>query len=294
MKILKPHFWYNKSQRDGVFFLLLIIVTLQISYSFIDFSTDEVLFNNNEIKSLQVKIDSLKVVEKERRKPKIYPFNPNYLTDYRASKLGLSITEIDRLLVYREQRKFINSAKQFQQVTKISDSLLNKISPYFKFPNWVIRKNRKKNELLFNNNRKPFLKRKTIITDINKATAKDFQTVEGVSQFLAERIIKYRKRLHGFTFQEQILEVWRLDKQIAKKIILIFKVKERPKIKKVNVNTATFKQVLSNPYIDYKLCKKIFEFRDEVAELQSIEELKNIEGFPLDKYDRIVLYLEAK
>jgi hypothetical protein len=28
--------------------------------------------------------------------------------------------------------------------------------------------------------------------------------------------------------------------------------------------------------------------------LQSIEELKNIDGFPLDKYGRITLYLEAK
>jgi len=52
--------------------------------------------------------------------------------------------------------------------------------------------------------------------------------------------------------------------------------------------------VLSNPYVEHDLCKKIFEFRDEVAEIQSIEELKNIEGFPIDKYDRIVLYLEAK
>ena len=47
-------------------------------------------------------------------------------------------------------------------------------------------------------------------------------------------------------------------------------------------------------YIDYNLCKKIFELRDEIAELQSLEELKNIEGFPLDKFDRIILYLVAE
>ena len=55
-----------------------------------------------------------------------------------------------------------------------------------------------------------------------------------------------------------------------------------------------FKDLLKNPYIDYSLCKKIFEYRDEVAELQNISELKNISGFPLDKYDRIVLYLVAE
>jgi len=60
------------------------------------------------------------------------------------------------------------------------------------------------------------------------------------------------------------------------------------------VNTATFKEVLHLPYIDYELTKKIFQYRDEVAEIQSIEELKAIEGFPLELYDKIIVYLEAK
>ena len=74
----------------------------------------------------------------------------------------------------------------------------------------------------------------------------------------------------------------------------VFSVETTPKILKINVNTASFKEVLKNPYIDYDLCVKIFEYRDEVAELQDISELKNIEGFPIDKYDRIVVYLLAR
>jgi hypothetical protein len=42
------------------------------------------------------------------------------------------------------------------------------------------------------------------------------------------------------------------------------------------------------------LCLKIFDYKDEVAELQSISEIKNIEGFPLENYTRIVLYLHAE
>jgi len=85
-----------------------------------------------------------------------------------------------------------------------------------------------------------------------------------------------------------------IDSTTVQRILNKFKIIDKPIIKKININTATFKQVLSNPYVEHDLCKKIFEFRDEVAEIQSIEELKNIEGFPIDKYDRIVLYLEAK
>ena len=293
MKIVKPHFWYNKSQRNGVFFLLLIIVLLQVVYSFVDFSKNDYLLDDHEIRKLQAKIDSLKVVELKNRKPKIYPFNPNYITDYKGGQLGMSIKQIDRLLVFRKQNKYINSAKQFQSITKVSDSLLNKISPYFKFPNWVVSQSQNKTK---NYSRKSSKKVSVKIStsDINLATSEDFETIEGVNEFLAKRIVKYRKRIKGFSYKNQLEEVWKIDANAVDQILRTFSIKTKPVIKKVNVNNASFKEVLSNPYIDYQLCKKIFEYRDEVAELQSIEELKNIQGFPLDKYDRIVLYLEAK
>ena len=290
MKIMKPHFWYNKNQRNGVFFLLLLIVILQLAIFSVDFSSETSVFDSNESIALNAKIDSLKRVEIEKRKPKIYPFNPNYITDYKGEQLGMSLVEIDRLHAFRNENKFINSVDQFQKITQVSDRLLNKISPYFKFPDWVVKQQNKTIN-------KSISKKKNFeisTRDLNLATAKDFQAIAGVQKSVAQRIINYRKRLQGFTYQVQLKEVWKLDTLIAQNILNTFRIFEKPRIKKTNVNTATFKQVLSNPYVDYELCKKIFEYRDEVAELQSIEELKNIEGFPIDKYDRIVLYLEAK
>ena len=294
MKYLKSHFWYNQSQRNGIFFLLFIIIVLQFIYVFVDFSSEEKQeVNNKEFLVFQMQIDSLKAIEIERRKPKIYPFNPNYITDYKGAQLGLSLQEIDRLHVFRKSKKFVNSAKQFQQVTKVSDSLLAIISLYFKFPDWVTKQQSK--ELSFLQKQESHeIKYKITTSDINQATTIDFQSVHGVGEILSERILKYRKQLQGFTFKEQLNEVWKLDTEIAARILMVFKIINPPIIKKINLNTATFKEVLSNPYIGYDLCKKIFEFRDEVAELQSIEELKNIGGFPLDKYERIILYLEAK
>ena len=36
----------------------------------------------------------------------------------------MSLEEIDRLLDYRKLNKFVNSKREFQKVTKVSDSLL--------------------------------------------------------------------------------------------------------------------------------------------------------------------------
>jgi DNA uptake protein ComE-like DNA-binding protein len=95
-------------------------------------------------------------------------------------------------------------------------------------------------------------------------------------------------------FNDQLADVYGLKPEVAERILLKYTVLEKPTIKKVNVNIATFKEVLHLPYIDYELTKRIFNYRDEVAEIQSLEELKNIEGFPLDLFDRIAVYLDAK
>ncbi|MCI2227670.1 helix-hairpin-helix domain-containing protein [Polaribacter sp. MSW13] len=301
MKIFKSHFWYNKNQRNGIFFLLLMILLLQGIIVFGDFFTDNLVeTDTSQILNFQKQIDSLQKIEKEQREPKIYPFNPNYITDYKGEQLGMSLDEIDRLLEFRKTNQFINSKEEFQQVTKVSDSLLQIISPHFKFPDWVVKQKKQleakksKRNIVSNRIIKSFPKKQISTTDINKATILDLQSINGVGDKLSERIVKYRKKLQGFSFEYQLYEVWGLEKEVANKVLSTFKIIEKPQIKKINVNTVKFKQLLKNPYIDYDLCVKIFNYRDEVAELQDISELKNIKGFPLDKYERIVLYLVAK
>ena len=92
------HFWYHKSQRNGIFLLAIIIIILQIVIFTDPFSSDEKIATENpEILAFQNQIDSLKAVEIESRKPKIFPFNPNYITDFKGEQLGMSLEEIDRL-----------------------------------------------------------------------------------------------------------------------------------------------------------------------------------------------------
>lgn len=234
----------------------------------------------------------MKLVELENQKPKTYPFNPSFITDYRGSKLGMSTKEIDRLLLYRSKGKYINSAKQFQTVTKIPDSLLAVISPYFKFPDWVVEKESSK--IAKQKSFKSKTKEQIVIQDLNTATAEQLMKVNGIGQTLSERIVKYRNSIQGFLSNDQLTEVYGLKPEVIDRISERFTIQSKPTIEKLNVNTATFKEVLHLPYIDYELTKKIFQYRDEVAEIQLIEELKNIEGFPLEMFDRIAVYLDAK
>ena len=293
MNFSKSHFRYSNRERNGILFLAIIIVALQLIYYFVDFSkqnsTEE---QSTEILQFQQEIDSLKKVAQEDSKPKIFPFNPSFLTDYRGYQLGMSTEEIDKLLQHRAAGKFINSSEEFQQVTGVSDSLLKTIEPYFKFPDWVVNNQKKTNS---NQNLKTVTNSTPIeIRDLNAASAKDLTVINGIGEKLANRIISYRNRLGGYSLNDQLYEVYYLDKEVADRVLKQFQVLSKPTIAKINVNTATFKEVLSIVYIDYDLTKKIFEYRDEVAEIQSLDELKKIEGFPIEKFNRIALYLEAK
>jgi competence ComEA-like helix-hairpin-helix protein len=297
MKYFKSHFWYHKNQRNGIFLLTILILILQSIIFFGTFSLNQLEdVSQLEIIAFQKKIDSLKEIEIKDRRPKIFPFNPNYISDYKGAQLGMSLIEIDRLLLYRKKNKFIASKQEFQNITKVSDSLLNQIAPYFKFPEWVTKKKKLKTKSNTALNRVENTHKKKSISsiDMNKASAEDFKTIYGIGEKLSERIIKYRSKLQGFSFESQIKEVWGLEEETVEKVLSIFKIIEKPTIRKININTVTFKELLNTPYIDFALCKKIFEYRDEIAAYQNISELKNIKDFPLGKYDRIVLYLMAE
>ena len=106
--------------------------------------------------------------------------------------------------ILKIRNKFVNSKNEFQQITKVSDSLLNIIAPYFKFPDWVVKRNQKmekETSSLFSSAEQeldqtiPKEIPKTI--DINKATVLDFQSIDGIGGELSERIINYRKKLSG-------------------------------------------------------------------------------------------------
>lgn len=289
MQNLKSHFTFSRKQRNGIILLLILIVIFQCIYFFVDFSSQEIKINQEELSRFTKEIDSLRYIEIESRKPKIYPFNPNFITDYKGSTLGMSNEEIDRLLVFRKQDKWINSAKQFQEVTKVSDSLLATISPYFKFPEWVTNPKPKSN-ISYSYNNKP--KTYTQKQDLNKATAQQLQRVNGVGKAFSERIIKFRnKSKGGFIADVQLNDVYGLTPEIIKKITNHFTVKTPKTIKKININIATVDDLVTIPHIDYDLAHSIIEQRQLQEGYKLINELKKVKDFPVNKIKIIELYL---
>ena len=134
-----------------------------------------------------------------------------------------------------------------------------------------------------------------ILSQLFSGFAKTFKdlTVASPIQFV-EGLSKGVKQAYGAVINPVEGTILTVAREAADKALEYFKVLSKPTIKKININIASFKEVLSIVYIDYELTKKIFNYRDEVAEIQSLEELKKIDGFPIEKFNRITLYLVAE
>ncbi|WP_317128648.1 helix-hairpin-helix domain-containing protein [Flavobacterium sp. GT3P67] len=230
-------------------------------------------------------------IDDNRKSPKIYLFNPNFITDYKGYKLGMSVEEIDRLFAFRNENKYVNSPKEFQNVTKISDSLLNVIAPYFKFPDWVNNKKEYKEFKKYPN--QAFAKKEKIaLIDINQASKEDLIKIYGIGEAISLRILKQKESLGGFVSMEQMKDVWGLSPEVIENLNTHFKVSVLPNFKKIEINNASLKELSQFYYFRYALAKEIVTYRSMRGNINNIEDLTKIKGFPVDKANIIGLYLD--
>ncbi|WP_396142426.1 ComEA family DNA-binding protein [Flavobacterium sp.] len=288
MPQLKSYFIFSKSHRVGIVLLLLLIVIAQLCYFFV---SNQKATNSEDTQWLlaQNEIDSIKQ-QMATKKDTIYPFNPNFISDYKGYKLGMSIQEIDRLHQYRAQNKYVNSAAEFQKVTLISNAVLQKISPYFKFPEWVSTKQEKSNKTfqVF----APREKKEVIVKDINLATKEDLIAVYGIGEKLADKILFEKEKFGGFVSMEQFQFIWGISPEAIQDLQKRFVVKNTNSITKIAINDLSIKELSKFPYFNYSLAKEIVIFRTMNNGIKEIADLTKIKGMPNEKIKIIALYLE--
>ena len=287
MSVIKEFFDFNKNQRKGLLAFFVLILALQMVYFGISYKDNFIAENpeKTEWLSNQVWIDSLKKIEKPSYQ--MYPFNPNFITDFKGYQLGMSVEEIDRLHEFRKTNKYVNSANEFQQVTQVSDSLLAEISPYFKFPEWVT--NPKSN-----NTYQKFEKQqeKIIVKDLNVATQEDLMKIRGIGEKLSERILKYKSIVGAFVSMEQLSEVYGLSPEVIDELEKYFIISDKSEIIKIKINELSIKELGAFPYFKYPISKEIVTYRSMNGKIHNSDDLAKIKDFPVEKIEIIILYLE--
>ena len=275
------HFRFSRSQRSGIFFFTLVVMVLQgliWKGVFVSEATPGEL-SDAYIAEVNRLMDSLKRAESAvLNTPK--PFNPNYMSDHMGYRFGMTPGQIDRLFAYREAGHFVNSAKDFQKVTGVHDSVYGVMAPLFVFPRFARTVN-------------PVVDKVTR-ADLNTAGVKALQEVYGIGPVLAERIIAYREQIGGFALPDQLTEVYGLSADVQKEIWRHFHLDQPAVYPRLDINLAGLNELAAIPYISKALAAKIVAYRSVHQQLDSLEELTKFHNLSKKDLTRIELYLRVK
>ncbi|HND46398.1 MAG TPA: helix-hairpin-helix domain-containing protein [Chitinophagales bacterium] len=286
---------YTRSERNALVALLAIIFMLIILKNPIinKISPD----NNNKIDStkyftLIAQIENAKIDNNSynTQKTSFSSFTSNKISDeYTKIEINSSTAEdfqrlkgigkvfAERIVKYRDKIGGFSTLEQLKEVYGIHDTVYQK----FKSNIYV----------------KPVSKKQIIITkriiEINSASQDDFESLNGIGKVFAQRIIQFREKLGGFYSKEQLKDVYGIHDTVYQKIKEQIKITPVQFTRKINVNTATYEELTSNPYLFSTVAKQIIGYRTKVKPFNSIEDLQKlyyIKDHP-EYYDKILPYI---
>ena len=128
---------------------------------------------------------------------------------------------------------------------------------------------------------------------INSITHEELISINGIGDFYANQIIKYRDQLGGYYSIEQLLEVWKMTEDIYLKIKDKFVI-DKDHVKKMNLNEIALEELAQHPYFRWNLAQVIIKYRTQHGNFQLLEQLKQIKLVDEEKYNKIINYISIQ
>ncbi|MGN0195632.1 MAG: ComEA family DNA-binding protein [Candidatus Cryptobacteroides sp.] len=124
-------------------------------------------------------VSSVRASVLERRPPENFPFDPNTATIEDFVRLGFTRRQAEAIDRYRTSGGRFRRKEDFARSYVVEDSVYERLSPWIRIPR----------------------------TDINKADSAAFDALPGIGPYFASKMVAYRKRLGGYSFAAQLLEI---------------------------------------------------------------------------------------
>lgn len=225
-----------------------------------------------------------------------FPFDPNTVTKSELERLGLSDKVVNTVLKFRARGRFRYTA-DFAKIYGVSEEQYEELKPYIQ----IAKKDDKNPIKSF-----PSAKEKIALKDsinkaskiyepisvsVNEADQEGWQKIRGIGPYYAKKIIWYRDRLGGFQQLNQIAEVEDLPDSVFQKILPQLILGDSLNLNKININTATTKEINRHPYINWKQAETMVNYRQQHDAYKNIEDVKKILSFKEDFILKIEPYL---
>ncbi len=267
----------TKSQRKGILWTFALFLVAHLVVYFLPYDNNKHEQGLVLDVSTQQQLDSIWLSSPKQTRDTIYPFNPNYITDFKAYQLEVPIAAVARIRTFVSQGNYIDSEALFRQVTQLSDSQVHRLRPYLKIPKKLKRSVDKK--------------KKRVKIELNAATPAQLTKVYGVGEVFANRIVALRKALGGFLVPDQLADVWGLPVETQERLWDFFSLDSVPQIEKQNINQLTIDELSKMHYITPALASSLVAVRTQKGTLSSWHDLAHIQQLDSVKKARLSLYL---
>ncbi len=219
----------------------------------------------------------------EQAAVKIHPFlfDPNHLSVEKGLQLGLSVRQTKTILHYVAKGGRFRKKEDLKKMHGLSATEYDILKPYIRITSF-------KKSIHKSYHPKKQLTRMKV--EINSVDSAGLVQKLRLPPWLARRILKYRTLLGGFYSRDQLHEVYGM-KTSTYETVKGFVGIDTTKIRKINLNTATFKQLLHHPYIDYETTKKLVNARRKAFGFINFRQVKQLTGIPDTLLNKIRHYL---
>jgi DNA uptake protein ComE-like DNA-binding protein len=132
------------------------------------------------------------------------------------------------------------------------------------------------------------------IIDLNTADSTSLEELPGIGEKLSARIIKYRERLGGYIFVDQLKEVYGLADSNFLKFRNRLKIENGYVPIKVQINKATYPELRRHPYISHLFATSVLAFKKMHDSINSIEELLKIGSLDEQEVLKVAPYIDFR
>jgi len=126
---------------------------------------------------------------------------------------------------------------------------------------------------------------------INRADSAQLLPLPGIGPVFSGRIIRYRELLGGFVSVHQLSEVYGLGPETVERIEASILV-DTTAIRRLDMNSASFSDLLRHPYLDYADVQALVRYRDFNGRIGSVGEIRENHLLSDSTLTRIIPYMD--
>ena len=195
-----------------------------------------------------------------RQKVESFRFDPNIVTHEELCRLGFTPKQAQSLISYRQKGGRFRRKSDFAKSFVVSESIYRRLEPYIDIP----------------------------LTDLNLADSAAFDALPGIGGWFAGKIIEHRNALKGYSHKEQLMDIWKFDRQKYDALEDLITVSEE-NVTPYPLWTYPSDSLRKHPYIrNYETARAIVLFRENTPRSEwTVEALQQAGIIPAEVAEKL-------